>query len=568
MEGVAGEADTGDGGVEIMVTAEDFNFEAEIINGDGRSQVRGEADGVFFGGDDNIGLGADGAAKESFHFLRGEAVMVEEAFVVANFGALLAEELFETLGRGDAAEGGDAEAAQIREGADAEAIDGLQMLRAVGTDDDFDLGMVAGNYLAQFVVGLAVGFGNEDVGGAAEVADRLAEDAAGQKAVVAEGVGFVHQEEIELAAEREVLEAVVEEENVGAKFLDGVLAGLDSVFVHQHNDAGEIAGEHEGLVPGFGGIEEDVLAVADDLGRGVLAVAEPAPPADIKRLGAAFVTAAEDGDVAAALGEGTGEFFDDGGLARAADGEVADHDDRDAQGLIAEQDALAVEPNAHTDHAVKYEGEDRKRASKEGNADAILAPVVHHVHGEFLKLPRADGHTFQPAGRHGGLISGNGRRFQSRVDGRGGTRKIRPLRALRTHSPRISANIPAEMQLHLLRSKILRAEVTDARLEYEGSLAIDSALMERVGILPHEKVLVGNLANGNRFETYAIAAPAGSLTICLNGAAAHLGQKGDLLVIMTFGVMSEEEAKTWKPRTVVLAEGNKKIVKETGTLNV
>jgi len=119
------------------------------------------------------------------------------------------------------------------------------------------------------------------------------------------------------------------------------------------------------------------------------------------------------------------------------------------------------------------------------------------------------------------------------------------------------------MQVHILRSKILRAEVTDARLEYEGSLAIDSALMARVGILPHEKVLVGNLANGNRFETYAIPAPAGSLTICLNGAAAHLGQKGDLLVIMTFAVMTEDEAKNWTPRTIVLADGNKKIVKES-----
>lgn len=119
------------------------------------------------------------------------------------------------------------------------------------------------------------------------------------------------------------------------------------------------------------------------------------------------------------------------------------------------------------------------------------------------------------------------------------------------------------MQVHILRSKILRAEVTDARLEYEGSLAIDSAYMSRVGILPFEKILVGNLANGNRFETYAIPAPAGSLTFCLNGAAAHLGQKGDLLVIMTFGVMTEEEAKKWTPRTIVLAESNKKIVKET-----
>ena len=119
------------------------------------------------------------------------------------------------------------------------------------------------------------------------------------------------------------------------------------------------------------------------------------------------------------------------------------------------------------------------------------------------------------------------------------------------------------MQVHILRSKILRAEVTDARLDYEGSLAIDTALMTRVGILPFERILVGNLANGNRFETYAIPAPAGSQIICLNGAAAHLGRKGDLIVIMTFALMTEEEAKTWQPRTIVLADANKTILKQS-----
>ena len=120
------------------------------------------------------------------------------------------------------------------------------------------------------------------------------------------------------------------------------------------------------------------------------------------------------------------------------------------------------------------------------------------------------------------------------------------------------------MQVHILRSKILRAEVTDARLDYEGSLAIDTDLMTRVGILPFERILVGNLANGNRFETYAIPAPAGSQVICLNGAAAHLGRKGDLIVIMTFALMTEEEAKTWQPRTIVLADANKTILKQSG----
>ena len=115
-----------------------------------------------------------------------------------------------------------------------------------------------------------------------------------------------------------------------------------------------------------------------------------------------------------------------------------------------------------------------------------------------------------------------------------------------------------KMQVTLLKSKLLRAEVTDRALHYEGSLAIDSALMNQVGLIPYEKILVANIANGERLETYAIEAPKGSHTISLNGAAAHKGQIGDLLVIMSFAQLEEAEAKSWKPKVIVLSDGNKR----------
>jgi len=87
------------------------------------------------------------------------------------------------------------------------------------------------------------------------------------------------------------------------------------------------------------------------------------------------------------------------------------------------------------------------------------------------------------------------------------------------------------MQLNLLKSKIHRAEITDSSLNYEGSLAVDSEFMAAVGLRPYERILIGNLNNGERFETYAIAAPAGSKSICLNGATAYLGKPGDLVTI-------------------------------------
>ncbi|MEM6822036.1 MAG: aspartate 1-decarboxylase [Verrucomicrobiota bacterium] len=112
------------------------------------------------------------------------------------------------------------------------------------------------------------------------------------------------------------------------------------------------------------------------------------------------------------------------------------------------------------------------------------------------------------------------------------------------------------MQRTLLQSKIHRAVVTDAHVDYEGSLSIDQDLMDACGMLPYEKILVGNIHNGARFETYAIIAPRGSRHIILNGAAAHLGGPGDRLVIMSFASLTEEEIKSHQPKMIVLNEEN------------
>jgi len=117
------------------------------------------------------------------------------------------------------------------------------------------------------------------------------------------------------------------------------------------------------------------------------------------------------------------------------------------------------------------------------------------------------------------------------------------------------------MQITLLKSKLLRAEVTERSVDYEGSLAIDSALMEQVGLVAYEKILVANIRNGERLETYAIPAPKGSHTIALNGAAAHKGEIGDLLVIMAFAQFAPEEAATWKPKVLVLSDRNSRVVR-------
>jgi aspartate 1-decarboxylase len=108
----------------------------------------------------------------------------------------------------------------------------------------------------------------------------------------------------------------------------------------------------------------------------------------------------------------------------------------------------------------------------------------------------------------------------------------------------------------LLKAKLHHARVTECALEYNGSMTVDRALMDSVGILPHEKILVANLANGERFETYIIPAPAGSRTICLNGATAHKGSEGDRLIIFTFCNLTPEEAATHEPAVLVLDADN------------
>jgi aspartate 1-decarboxylase len=115
------------------------------------------------------------------------------------------------------------------------------------------------------------------------------------------------------------------------------------------------------------------------------------------------------------------------------------------------------------------------------------------------------------------------------------------------------------MQFHLLKSKIHRAKVTAGNVRYEGSLGIDQDLMDLAGLLPYERILCGNMANGARFETYAIPAERGSRAIVLNGAVAHLGKRGDRITIMSFAAVPRRKARKWAPRIIVLDAKNEVI---------
>ena len=112
------------------------------------------------------------------------------------------------------------------------------------------------------------------------------------------------------------------------------------------------------------------------------------------------------------------------------------------------------------------------------------------------------------------------------------------------------------MLLTLMKAKLHRATVTRADMDYEGSISIDSELLEASGILPHEQVDVLNITTGARFTTYAIVADAGSRMIGVNGAAARLVQKGDKVIIVAYGMLPAEEARNYAPVVVLLDDHN------------
>ncbi len=117
------------------------------------------------------------------------------------------------------------------------------------------------------------------------------------------------------------------------------------------------------------------------------------------------------------------------------------------------------------------------------------------------------------------------------------------------------------MTIEVLKSKIHRVTVTEANVDYVGSITIDSNLLEAANIIVGEKVQVVNVTNGERLETYAIAGEAGSGVICLNGAAAHKASVGDVIIIISYASMDFEEAKSFKPWVIFPQTATNTLVK-------
>jgi aspartate 1-decarboxylase len=115
------------------------------------------------------------------------------------------------------------------------------------------------------------------------------------------------------------------------------------------------------------------------------------------------------------------------------------------------------------------------------------------------------------------------------------------------------------MQRILMKSKIHRVRITDSNLDYEGSLTIDETLMQAADILPYEQIKIYNLYNGARFDTYAIPGPPDSRVICLNGAAARMGARGDLIIVVTYAQYEDHEIQAHRPKVVLVDSQNRRV---------
>jgi len=115
------------------------------------------------------------------------------------------------------------------------------------------------------------------------------------------------------------------------------------------------------------------------------------------------------------------------------------------------------------------------------------------------------------------------------------------------------------MLVKVCKAKLHRLTVTEMNLNYEGSITIDRRLLQTVGIHRYEEVLVANINNGQRFETYVIEGEEGKGTVCLNGAAARLAQPGDIIIVLAYGYISEDELSNFSPRIVTVNERNQSV---------
>ena len=308
-------------------------------------------------------------------------MVIEEATVRGQHRALPREQLFETFGGRDAGERRDPLAGELGHRQPARAVDFDEFLGAMRAGDDLRLGIMPADERDQVRIGRADRLRQEDIGSAAQVGDRLAEHAAGQHGAVAEGIAAVHEQEIDLPAQRQVLQTVVKQDGIHAETAERETAAFDTIAVHDDHDAvaAEVLREHVGLVAGFVGTDEHRASIGDDQRIGPARLRQPAPEALHHRIRGPFVAAREDGDTTTAGCQDLRHLQHDGGLTCAADRKITHDDHLAAQRRVAEH-PVTIKPQTQPDEDSEDPGQNSQESPEQGRSDP--APTsVDYVYG-------------------------------------------------------------------------------------------------------------------------------------------------------------------------------------------
>src|SRR5260221_5177272 len=226
----------GDSVIKVLCAGDDANFHPQVVDGNIAAVNLWKSDRILFGGENRARTAFEAAVDHIDDRLLRVTMVVRIPFGVNDVGAQAAEPVLETFRDGDAGNGGDLETLQRLQRTAFARENILQVERLVGALDDFGLLIELADRLAEFLCAKLTRFRDEDVISALEIGNRLAQGPAGQEIVIAERVVAVDEADIETALERQVLEAIVEQERVAAELGDGVTATLDAVLVDQDDN--------------------------------------------------------------------------------------------------------------------------------------------------------------------------------------------------------------------------------------------------------------------------------------------------------------------------------------------
>jgi len=381
----------------VRPSAQNVDFHAEKQHGDSRFVDLRKTHGVFLGRNQGIKRAPVTPLEETQDFFFGEPVVVGERLGDFHNSSQRPHALLETFRPGNAAHGSDMPALEMVEREPLSCFDILPVAGAMGALDDGGCAVEAAQAGQQVMVGFRSAFGDNDVGGAAEVGRRFSQRAPGQQAFVTERRLLVDKDDVQAVAETLILQTIVQEKDVAVEVLQGVPAAFDAILVDQDANAGKVFRQHVRFVAGPPGIKQDLAAVRDDAGREKIGLSEKTLMQALgERTGDTFVTTAENSHPASSLVQFTGQHLGHGSFASAAHREIADTDHRATQ-FLRPDETTAVKGQPRLNGPRVSQGE-KAEENLQRIGPTTFTALENNIDGIALETFEKDAHRFRTRG--------------------------------------------------------------------------------------------------------------------------------------------------------------------------